>query len=134
MKLKNMKLIVKQYFPIYLLVALSFTVISCGRIIDGYLEEKAKERYTSPFMGKWVGTYTGDESGSLSITVAKSGQISGVYGPYNDEIFNSVSDDGVLGAISSNNPMFFYFHGNLITKKGTWRRSNLKGEWTITKQ
>jgi len=115
-------------------VVLLFTLSSCDSILDHYQNEKDRERYTSPFMGKWNGTYIGDESGTFSITVAKSGSISGTYGPYNDPVYSSVGDDGVLAAISSNDPKFFYLHGNLVTKKGNWRKSNLKGDWIITKQ
>lgn len=120
-----------RFFSVIIIL---LTIISCEQIIDSYIKEKARERYTSPFMGTWFGKYTGDESGSFSITVAKSGFISGNYGPDNDKIFSSVGSLGVLAVMVSNDPMFFHLRGSLETKKGSWIKGNLKGDWTITKQ
>lgn len=106
---------------------------SCDRIIDNYYEQQAQENYTSPYMGKWVGNYTGQGNGTLIISVAKSGSITGNYGPNNDMVLGFVLDDGALTPVISETPIFTMY-GSLNTKKGTWKNGNLTGDWTLTKQ
>jgi len=115
------------------LLILSCSFISCDQIIDNYYEQQAQENYTSPYMGKWVGTYTGQGNGNLIISVAKSGSITGNYGPNNEMILSSVLDDGSLIPVISETPLFV-LSGSLIHKKGTWKNGNLTGEWTLTKR
>ncbi|KFC21206.1 hypothetical protein [Epilithonimonas lactis] len=106
---------------------------SCDRIIDNYYEQQAQENYTSPYMGKWVGNYTGQGNGTLIISVAKSGSITGNYGPNNDMVLGFVLDDGALTPVISETPIFTMY-GSLNTKKGTWKNGDLTGDWTLTKQ
>ena len=53
------------------IILLMMLFISCSRISDEYYKDKAIENYTSPYKGKWVGNYTGDESGALTIEISK---------------------------------------------------------------
>lgn len=106
---------------------------SCDRIIDNYYEQQAQENYTSRYMGKWVGSYTGQGNGDLILSVSKSGNITGTYGPNNDMVLGFVMDDGALTPVISETPIFTMY-GSLNTKKGTWKNGDLTGDWTLTKQ
>lgn len=123
MKLKNL-------LPFFIML---LSLASCDRIIDNYYEQEAQENYTSPYMGKWVGNYTGQGNGTLIISVAKSGSITGNYGPNNDMVLGFVLDDGALTPVISETPIFTMY-GSLNTKKGTWKNGDLTGDWTLTKQ
>ncbi|MCD9853487.1 hypothetical protein LUD75_02130 [Epilithonimonas sp. JDS] len=107
--------------------------ISCDRITDNYYEHQAQENYTSPYMGKWVGSYTGQGSGNITLSVSKSGNITGTYGQNNDALVSYVYDDGTLQPVLSENYTFFLY-GKLKDKKGTWKNGTLSGDWTLTKQ
>lgn len=85
-------------------------------------------------MGKWVGNYNGEESGTLTITVAKSGSILGVYGQESRTFISNVFDDGSIFPVNSDDPMALILYGSLNQKKGTWKKSNLQGTWTLMKQ
>jgi hypothetical protein len=124
----------KYSFLFSVLILILFSVLSCNRILDNYFEKEAQQNYTSPYMGKWVGTYNGEESGTLSITVAKSGSILGIYGQEAKTFISNVFDDGSILPVNSDDPMFFILYGSLYQKKGTWKKSNLQGTWTLTKQ
>ncbi len=115
------------------LLILSCTFISCDRISDNYWDQKDQENYTSRYMGKWVGSYTGQGNGNLIISVSKSGNITGTYGPNNDMVLGFVMDDGALTPVVSDTPIFTMY-GSLNTKKGTWKNGSLTGDWTLTKQ
>jgi len=115
------------------LLILSSTFISCDQILDNYWEKKEQENYTSRYMGKWVGTYTGQGNGNLIISVSKSGNITGTYGQNNDMVLGFVMDDGALTPVISDTPIFTMY-GSLNTQKGTWKNGSLAGEWTLTKR
>jgi hypothetical protein len=115
------------------LFILSCAFISCDRIIDNYYEHQAQENCTSPFMGKWVGSYTGQGNGNLILSVSKSGNITGTYGANNEMVLGFVMDDGALTPVISDTPIFTLY-GSLNTKKGTWKNGSLTGDWTLTKQ
>lgn len=116
-----------------LLFIIPATFISCDQITDNYWEKKEQENYTSPYMGKWVGSYQGNESGNLILSVAKSVNITGTYGPNNEMIISLVRDDGALNPMLSDTPIFLMY-GSLIEKKGTWKNKDKQGSWTLTKQ
>lgn len=120
----------KTLLPFFIML---ISLTSCDRIIDNYYEQEAQENYTSPYMGKWVGNYTGQGNGTLIISVAKSGSITGNYGPNNDMVLGFVLDDGALTPVISETPIFTMY-GSLNTKKGTWKNGDLTGDWTLTKQ
>lgn len=129
--MSNKSIIFRNFFS---LIILSFTLISCSQIVDNYLEERDRDRYTSPFMGKWVGTYNGDESGNLTIEIAKSGIVSGSYGA--DEwstVASNVYDTGELMPPNTNNARTILLYGNLNKKTGTWKKKDQQGTWTLAK-
>lgn len=80
-----------------------------------------------------MGSYNGDEQGSLVISVQKSGTFSGNYGANNDIVLGTVQDDGIVTSVVSQTPQFL-LSGSLVLKKGTWRYQEKKGSWTLTKQ
>lgn len=110
-----------------------FLLYSCQQIVDNGFDREQEANYTSPYMGKWVGTYQGQESGNITINVSKSGSIFGTYGQNSELAVSYVLDDGVLLPVNSEDIMFILY-GSLINKKGTWKRGNLQGTWTLTKQ
>ena len=59
----------RLFYGIFLLMIL----FSCERMIDNYWKEQERKNYTSPYMGTWTGTYTGDERGTFTLEVSKSG-------------------------------------------------------------
>lgn len=66
------------YFKFLLIVPLS--LLSCGEtsemVNDGHQNNVQENNYTSPYMGEWVGTYSGDAvSGTLILKVSKSGSV-----------------------------------------------------------
>lgn len=115
------------------LLILSCTFTSCEQILDNYWEKKEQENHTSPFMGRWAGTYYGTEAGTLVIEVSKSGNITGTLGMTEVDLASYVYDDGTLQPVLSNT-LTFTLYGNLRDKKGTWKNKDKQGSWTLTKQ
>ncbi len=83
--------------------------------------------------GYYSGSYTGDISGSLTVTVRKDATV---------EVTRSTAgnpDTYVTSLVMSSfngvsqSPQGFMLIGNMQTKKGTWQQGNLKGTWAITK-
>jgi len=118
---------------ITLTLALLLTFTSCDQISDNYWEKKEQENHTSPFMGKWVGTYSGAQVGTLTIEISKSGNIIGSLGRTEVDLASYVYDDGTLQPVMSNT-LSFTLYGNLKDKKGTWKDKDQQGTWTLTKQ
>lgn len=118
---------------IALILTLFFTISSCDRITDNYWKQKEEENHTSPFMGKWVGTYNGQKVGTLTIEVSKSGSIFGSLGQSEVDLSSYVYDDGTLQPVNSNTSTFVLY-GNLKDQKGTWKDKDKQGTWTLTKQ
>lgn len=118
---------------ITLTLALLLAFTSCDQISDNYWEKKEQENHTSPFMGKWVGTYSGAQVGTLTIEVSKSGNITGSLGRTEVDLASYVYDDGTLQPVMSNT-LNFTLYGNLKDKKGTWKDKDQQGTWTLTKQ
>lgn len=109
---------------------------SCGRISDEYYKDKAIENYTSPYKGKWLGNYIGDEEGILTIDVSKNGYITITRNFSNDkEIFYAgiVRNDSALQSVVSQYSGFTLY-GNLELKSGTWKKGTRSGSWSVTKQ
>lgn len=116
---------------LFLTVLLAIT--SCDRILDNYWKQKEEENHTSPFMGRWIGTYNGAKAGTLTIEVFKSGNITGSLGRTETDLASYVYDDGTLQPVMSNT-LTFTLYGNLKDKKGTWKDKDQQGTWTLTKQ
>ena len=114
-------------------VPVILSLLSCDRITENYWKQKEEENHTSPFMGKWAGNYSGNQTGTLTITVAKSGNITGSLGRTDVDLASYVYDDGTLQPVMSN-ALTFTLYGNLRDKKGTWKDKDQQGTWTLSKQ
>lgn len=123
----------KIQYPLFILL---FSLTSCSHIIDEIDRDREEENYTTPYMGKWQGSYTGDENGTLTLNVNKSGSIEVIRtsGSFQETFYISLAGGG-SGAISTNSGSSsgFIIYGSLETKSGTWIKGNLKGTWSVVK-
>lgn len=117
-----------------LLLILLLSVLSCAEatdeIINNIHQNNAQENYTSPFIGKWVGTYSGDAiSGTLILNVSKSGSIEvtrAENGAVGEVYYTSLQ--GPSGALNpAPSPKGFILYGSLQTKSGTWNFKHWSG-------
>lgn len=120
---------------VFLFVFLFF-LDSCENILDQQREENAQENYASPYRGIWYGNYSGDESGTLTLTVSKNGYVSGTrkssFG--NETLFSgSIMDNGTLLSVYSTADGFT-FYGDLKNGSGTWKKGAWSGSWNVSKQ
>ncbi|MBB6371851.1 hypothetical protein [Chryseobacterium shigense] len=126
------------YFKFLLTVLLSlFSCTETGDIIDNGYQNNAQENYTSPYMGKWVGTYSGNAiDGTLILNVSKSGSIEvkrGGNGTMDEVYYTSLQGSG--GALNpAPSPKGFILYGSLHTKSGTWNFQHWSGSWSVAKQ
>lgn len=114
-----------------------FLLFSCTEIIDEHYKDVAQENYISPYMGKWVGSYTGDTSGSLVLNVNKSGhmEITRMVNNNVQEVYYTDLLGGGSGSLNpSTSPTGFTLYGSLQTKSGTWKQQNWIGSWSVTRQ
>lgn len=132
---------IKNLYFKFLLI-LSVSLMSCSEaltdeIINTIHENNAQENYTSPFMGKWVGTYSGDAiSGTLILNVSKSGSIE-VTRAENGAVaeVHYTSIQGASGALNpAPSPKGFVLYGSLQSKSGTWNFKHWSGSWSVTRQ
>lgn len=127
-------------FKIPIIIFLLISLISCQGIIDNYYENKDTDNYVSPFSGTYIGTYSGEDNGTLNIevskkdgvTITKHSNISNA-----DESYFDILTGNSLNANASPTTGFRLF-GNLSSQtkiySGTWKQGNWTGTWTITKQ
>lgn len=122
--------------PLKYLIYFSFIILlsSCQRIIDEKYKQEQQENYVNPYKGIYVGTYAGQENGSLKIEVYKSGtcSITRSIGNQTEVITSSVNNNGAFNGYVNTNG--FALLGNLETKSGTWKNQNLSGNWSVVKQ
>lgn len=108
---------------------------SCEQILDDMQLKKEQQAQTSAYMGRWSGSYSGDESGTLVLDIKKSGSVevirssNGVEDRYYTEIFSGAS----LHVASSPNSGFTLY-GNMETHSGTWKMGKSSGTWSVNKQ
>ncbi|WP_294270763.1 hypothetical protein [uncultured Chryseobacterium sp.] len=108
---------------------------SCEQILDDMQLKKEQQAQTSAYMGRWSGSYSGDESGTLVLDIKKSGSVevirssNGVEDRYYTEIFSGAS----LHVASSPNSGFTLY-GNMETHSGTWKMAKSSGTWSVNKQ
>jgi len=108
---------------------------SCEHIMDDMQLKKEQQAQTSAYMGRWSGSYSGDESGTLVLDIKKSGSVevirssNGVEDRYYTEIFSGAS----LHVASSPNSGFTLY-GNMETHSGTWKMGKSSGTWSVNKQ
>ncbi|TXF77200.1 hypothetical protein [Chryseobacterium sp.] len=127
---------IKNLFFLLALVPL----ISCEQVMDNYWDRKAEENYISPYKGTYLGSFAGNDSGSLKIEVSKSDNVTITK---HSSISNSdeMYYDGLIGASFNGSPSpatGFKLLGNLNssnnTYSGNWTQGNASGTWTLTKQ
>ena len=109
--------------------------VSCERIIEQNRLKNESENYTSPFQGKWSGTYSNNgEVSNFQLTVYKSGnvEVSRPVGNSFDTLYGIVGESGVLNSVQSASSGFI-LNGNLQTKTGVWKQGSASGTWTIIK-
>lgn len=103
---------------------------------DEIERNREQDNYVTPYKGKWVGTYTGDQSGTLVLNVGEKGGVEGTRTSMEfQENFYTSMNGGGSGALStmSPSPSGFILYGSLETKSGTWKMGALKGNWTVVK-
>lgn len=123
-----MKLRIKHLLLIFPLL-LAF---SCEHL-DEIERNKQQENITSPYMGKWSGSYSGDQSGTLILNVGKSGTIEGIKTSQGQQetFYSALIGSSINSAATSASGFILY--GNLQSKSGTWKMGSLNGTWSVTK-
>lgn len=108
---------------------------SCEHILDDMQLKKEQQAQTSAYMGRWSGSYSGDESGTLVLDIKKSGSVevirssNGIEDRYYTEIFSGASLQ-----VSSSPNSGFTLYGNMETHSGTWKMGKSSGTWSVNKQ
>ncbi|KMQ66084.1 hypothetical protein ACM46_00520 [Chryseobacterium angstadtii] len=131
-------MIKNQYFKLFILTPL-FLLSSCiSEISDNIERNKAEENYVSPYMGKWVGTFSGDHiSGTLILNVSKSGSMEVIRVANNnvDETYYTSLQGAGNGALNpAPSPKGFILYGSLHTGSGTWKLQSWSGSWSVKRQ
>ncbi|KPH13145.1 hypothetical protein [Chryseobacterium sp. ERMR1:04] len=123
-----MKLRIKYLLLIFPLLM----VFSCEHL-DEIERNKQQENSTSPYMGKWSGSYSGDQSGTLILNVGKSGYIEGIKNSQGQQetFYSALIGSSINSAATSASGFILY--GNLQNKSGTWKMGSLNGTWSVTK-
>ncbi|SHK27758.1 hypothetical protein [Chryseobacterium polytrichastri] len=123
-----MKLRIKHLLLIFPLLL----VFSCEHL-DEIERNKQQENITSPYMGKWSGSYSGDQSGTLILNVGKSGTIEGIKTSQGQQetFYSGLIGSSINSAATSGSGFILY--GNLQSKSGTWKMGSLNGTWSVTK-
>lgn len=123
------------YFKFLLIVPL-LLLSSCSEIADNIHQNNVQDNYVSPYMGKWMGTYSSNEvSGTLILNVSKSGSVEVTrIADGNEEVYYTSLQEpgGNLNAAPS--PKGFTLYGSLHNKSGTWKLQYWSGNWSVTKQ
>lgn len=118
------------------LIFLVLSVIACTS------DEESKRQVNSAFQGEWVGTFSGDDNGTLSFVIGKEGTMSGeiTFSPSNTKeiIEGYVNFDGKFDMNTKSN---YYFSGILDNSKpviGQWKKTSqnltISGNFKINKK
>ena len=119
-------------FKLFAFVIQYFALTSCQQIMDNHWERQELANYDSPYKGNWIGSYTGQETGTFVLDINKSGNVFGLRNNA-DNLGGKVYEGGVLMNLHSPTSNF-HIDGNLETNSGTWKMGSLSGTWTIVKQ
>ncbi len=117
-----------------LLFLISGVIFSCEEILENNRLKEEQENQISPYMGRWVGTYTGSENGNLVLDIKKSGSVEVI------RTINNTQDvyyTNVYGGVIYNTPSpnsGFVLSGNMGSHSGTWKMGAGSGNWSVTKQ
>lgn len=106
---------------------------SCEGVIDRIYENSTEQNSFSQYQGKYIGTYTGDNNGSLVIIVSEKGSVEITRTSLNSS--ETYATGLVNAAFNTNNKASsgFYLIGSLNSQMGTWEMNGLKGNWTVKK-
>ena len=127
-------LIMKHIKVFFLSVLIAGIFTSCEEVLDDVRLKEEQAAQTSVYMGRWNGSYTGSENGTLVLDIKKSGSvevirvINGVEDRYYTTIFGGAS----LQVTSSPNSGFTLY-GSMETHSGTWKMGSNSGTWTVSK-
>lgn len=107
------------------------SVVSCEQVVDSYFENHENDNYVSPSQGTYMGSFSGDDNGSLKIEISKKDNVT-----ITRHSASSNADDIFLDALSGTN-----FNGNASPTTGFRLSGNLvaqnkiySGNWTVQKQ
>lgn len=131
----NCKLLKMKYIKILLLfVVVSSVSSSCEHVLEDVRLKEEQAAQTSPYMGRWIGSYSGSENGSLILDIKKSGSVEIIRsGSATQDIYYTNVYGGNIQNTSSPNSGFTLY-GNMETHSGTWKMGSSSGTWSVTKQ
>lgn len=121
----------------FYLIFASAALSSCSQVVDNYMDQEALKNYVSPYQGTWLGNYSGEQSGTLKVSVSKSGstEITRISGDFSESFFGMVYDDGTLSGATSPTSGF-ELSGRLNNgsqNNGIWKQSGISGNWKVIK-
>src|ERR1700750_2655689 len=95
----NYQTMIKNCYFKFLLIVPLLLLSSCRETED----HNPDENYVSPYMGKWVGTYSGELNGTLILNVSKSGSMEVTRTVNNnvEEVYSASLQPNESGAINS---------------------------------
>lgn len=126
----NHQTMIKNCYFKFLLIVPLLLLSSCRETED----HNPDENYVSPYMGKWVGTYSGELNGTLILNVSKSGSMEVTRTVNNnvEEVYSASLQPNESGVINSSvSPKGFVLTGSLKTKSGTWKQYHFRGNWSL---
>ena len=104
-------------------------------------EEQSVAPSASQFVGNWLGSFDGADTGVVTVSISISGVVSGTTNtgtPDEDIVSGTVTNNGALSATVGAVSTGAEFEGQLSGNSGTGTWSNygglLFGTWSITKQ
>ncbi|WP_313003919.1 hypothetical protein [Chryseobacterium gleum] len=117
-----------------LLFLISGVLFSCEDILENKRLKEEQDNQTSPYMGRWVGTYTGSENGNLVLDIKKSGSVEVIRTINNtqDVYYTNLYGGAIYNTASPNSG--FVLYGNMENHSGTWKMGAGSGNWSVTKQ
>jgi len=99
-----------------------------------------KKSDSNPFKGTWSGTFTGNDSGTWTVSVNDNGTVTGtgtsVVAASAFTISGRINNAGNLLATFGTSSLDGTFNGTMsgTTASGTWSNGIYQGPWTGTKQ
>lgn len=123
----------------YILILLLIPILSFNACTS---DEESKRQVNSSFQGEWLGTFSGDDSGSLSFIIGKEGMMTGeiIFTPSNTKeiIEGYVNFDGKFDMNTKSNYSFSGILNNSKPVIGQWKKTapnwTASGNFTINKK
>ncbi len=129
----------KYFNSLFLLVALSIFAISCDDDEPTVTPDDTVQD-TYKYDGDWEGTYDGDDTGTISITIDNNGKLTGTgYSnstSANFQITGTVSEEGVFENTTTSIGTDFIGTMGELYASGTYHNkgTGITGGWTAAKQ